>query len=218
MKIYIEKVLDNVARIIGKSISGIINYRNQIRLSILEDKIYSYANAKYFRSFGPGARIARNSIIINPRYISIGSGSTIGYNCTISAWDRDNETNFEPNITIGDNTSIGSECHLTAIKNINIGNGVLLGKKITISDNSHGDTDYIDVSIAPARRKLICKGGVTIEDNVWIGDKVTILSGSSIGYGSIIGANSVVNSVIPPKCVAVGVPARIVRKINKPNS
>jgi lipopolysaccharide O-acetyltransferase len=50
-----------------------------------------------------------------------------------------------------------------------------------------------------------------VEDNVWIGDGVVILPGSHIGEGSIIGANSVVNGVIPKYCSAAGIPARPIR-------
>ena len=53
---------------------------------------------------------------------------------------------------------------------------------------------------------------VVIEDNVWIGENVVILLGCSIGFGSIIGANSVVTGNIPRNSIAVGVPARVIKK------
>ncbi|MDR2406844.1 MAG: sugar O-acetyltransferase, partial [Bacteroidales bacterium] len=56
-------------------------------------------------------------------------------------------------------------------------------------------------------------GSVVIEDNVWIGDKVTILPGVHIGYGSIIGANAVVTKDVPANCVVGGNPAKIIKVI-----
>jgi acetyltransferase-like isoleucine patch superfamily enzyme len=70
----------------------------------------------------------------------------------------------------------------------------------------------------PSERDLYSKGSVTIEDNVWIGDKVTILPNVRIGEGSVIGANSVVTKDIPPFCVAAGNPAKIIRKLNEHKS
>lgn len=203
--------IDYVTKIIGYTISPIFNYRNKIRIGIVFDKIYTYANAKYFNLLDSGARISCSCTFVNPEFVSIGGGSSIGPYSTISVWNIKNTQDINPCIKIGTNTSIGSECHLTAINSITIGNCVLIGKKNTITDNSHGEIDKQNLSIPPAQRKLVSKGPIIIEDNVWIGDKVTILAGSRIGFGAIIGANSVVNGYIPPMCVAVGIPAKIVK-------
>lgn len=57
-----------------------------------------------------------------------------------------------------------------------------------------------------------CKGDINIESDVWIGHGVTILSGSKIGVGSVIGAGAVVRGAIPPYSIAVGVPAKVIKK------
>jgi lipopolysaccharide O-acetyltransferase len=59
---------------------------------------------------------------------------------------------------------------------------------------------------------------VIIEDNVWIGEQVSVLLCVTIGRGSINGANSVVSKSIPSGCIAVGIPARVVKKFNYNNS
>jgi acetyltransferase-like isoleucine patch superfamily enzyme len=127
------------------------------------------------------------------------------------------EQKFTPSITIGDNCSIGEYCHITSINSITIGNGVLTGRWVTITDNSHGSSSLEEFYIQPSKRKLYSKGSVVIEDNVWIGDKVTILPGVHIGYGSIIGANAVVTKDVPANCVVGGNPAKIIKviKINE---
>jgi acetyltransferase-like isoleucine patch superfamily enzyme len=57
-----------------------------------------------------------------------------------------------------------------------------------------------------------CRGDITIGSDVWLGHGVTILSGTNIGVGAVIGAGAVVRGDIPPYSIAVGVPARIVRR------
>ena len=89
----------------------------------------------------------------------------------------------------------------------------MLGKYITITDNSHGESVMEQLDINPIRRPLSSKGSVIIGERVWIGDKVTILPSVKIGNGSIIGSNSVVSKDIPENCVAVGNPAQIIKRI-----
>lgn len=66
---------------------------------------------------------------------------------------------------------------------------------------------------APKYRQLISKP-VIIEKNVWIGEFVSILPGITIGEGSIIGSSAVVNKDIPPFCIAVGVPAKVIKRFD----
>lgn len=84
-----------------------------------------------------------------------------------------------------------------------------------ITDNSHGQTDTPDLNTIPSERPLVTKGPVIIEDNVWIGDKATILPGVRIGRGSIIGANAVVVKSVPPHSLVGGNPATV-RRIMHP--
>ena len=115
-------------------------------------------------------------------------------------------------ITIGDNSHIGDNVHITAINKVSIGNNVLTGRWVTITDNSHGQFSSTELQVSPEERKLYSKGPVVIEDNVWISDKVTICPGVTIGKGSVIGANSVVTKSIPPYSLAVGIPAKVVKQ------
>ena len=87
----------------------------------------------------------------------------------------------------------------------------MTGKKVTITDNSHGRSDIIALLLPPENRTLFSEGPVIIEDNVWIGDKVTILPNICIGRNAIIGANAVVTKSIPANCVAVGIPAKVIK-------
>jgi lipopolysaccharide O-acetyltransferase len=107
--------------------------------------------------------------------------------------------------------------HIAAMKRVEIGNNVLMASKIYISDCMHGDysgvKDDSDPMTPPIEREDSTEP-VRIEDNVWIGESVSILPGVVIGIGSIIGANSVVAKSIPPYVIAVGIPAKPIKKYN----
>ncbi len=153
-------------------------------------------------------------LVVGPDCFSIGEGSIFGKHASLTAWSSYEGFDYSPHVSIGPKCNFGDYLHLTCIDSISIGAGVLTGKWVTITDNSHGTTEEIVESVAPHARKLHSKGPVVIEDNVWIGDKVTILPGVVIGRNSIIGANSVVTAPVPPNCVAAGIPARVISRIS----
>lgn len=146
------------------------------------------------------------------QYFHIGEETSFGKMTVLTAWDEYEGETFLPEVIIGKNCSFGDYLHLTCIKKITIGNHVLTGRWVTISDNGHGNTDYETLQMPPTKRKLSCKGPVEIGNNVWIGDKATILSGVKIGEGSVIAANAVVTKEIPSFCVAAGNPAKIIKQ------
>ena len=151
--------------------------------------------------------------ILGESYISIGSHFVARKRLKLRAFDSFNNQKFTPEIKIGDYVSIETDCHIACINKVEIGNNVLIASKVFISDHIHGLSDYSDIHQPPLLRDLTSKGEVNIGNNVWIGEGVTILSGVTIGDNSIIGANSVVNKSIPSNCVAVGIPAKIVKQI-----
>lgn len=151
------------------------------------------------------------------KYFSIGEGTCFGKMAVLTAWDQYEDEYFTPEVVIGENCNFGDYLHLTCINKIYIGKNVLTGRWVTISDNSHGETDNNTLQIPPIKRKLSCKGPVEIGNNVWIGDKATVLSGVKIGDGAVIAANAVVTKDIPPYSVAAGIPAKIIRQHIKNN-
>jgi lipopolysaccharide O-acetyltransferase len=122
--------------------------------------------------------------------------------------------NFSPSIVIGDNVSISRWTHIAATHSVKIGDGVLIGSRVLITDHNHGAYKKrpSDMAIEPALRPLDEDGAIEIGKNVWIGDGVTVAPGASIGDGAVIGANSVVTGAIPPYAIAAGVPARCIRQ------
>ena len=107
--------------------------------------------------------------------------------------------------------------HITAMECVKIGKNVLLASKIYISDCSHGsysgDQNDSNPNEIPKDRKMFSKP-VVIEDNVWLGEFVSVLPGVTIGNGAIVGANSVVSKNIPANVIAVGSPAKPIKKFN----
>jgi maltose O-acetyltransferase len=105
-------------------------------------------------------------------------------------------------LEVGDRTFINYGVDIAATKLVHIGSDCLIGTHVIILDNDfHGITDRERV---PEARPVI------IANNVWIGNRATILPGVTIGEGSVVGAGSVVTGDIPARSVAVGNPARVI--------
>ena len=175
----------------------------------LPKTLYSRRIVKKFHSCGKGCYFSKFAQLLGAQYIDIGNKTVFADGCYLTAWVRNNQ---QPQITIGSGCSIGSHNHITSTNEIRIGDNLLTGKWVTITDNAHGNSDHESLKIAPGKRPVVSKGPVIIHDNVWIGDKATILPGVEIGEGAIIAANAVVTKDVPPYSVAAGVPARIVKK------
>ena len=185
-------------------------------------KIFTYSLSMRFITFRNALYTAwiRN-FIGNPCSLQGGGGKTIsiGHNTRIEShgilgcWMKYDEQQFTPSITIGDHCLIGEYNHISACNRISIGDGLLTGRFVYIGDNTHGNQSCEEVSIPPIKRKVVSKGEVIIGNNVWIGDKVTILSGVHIGDNVIVAANAVVTKDVPSSCVVAGVPAKIVKEL-----
>jgi lipopolysaccharide O-acetyltransferase len=161
------------------------------------------------------ARIIRFPIDIRGnKFISISNGLTTGRYCRIEAYPNNNKSTV---IIFGENVQMNDFVHITAMNKVHIGNNVLLASKIYISDCSHGFYEGNENDSSPFEHPINRKykvSEVIIKDNVWIGESVSVLPGVTIGQNSIIGANSVVTKDIPDNCIAVGNPAKVVKKYN----
>lgn len=168
----------------------------------------------YTRLAYPKARLIRLPFDIrNRRFIDLGRGLTTGVGCRIEAYSSSNKVT----LIIGNNVQMNDYVHITAMDEVRIGNNVLLASKIYISDCSHGsyvgDADDSSPLSIPKDRNY-AKKKVIIEDNVWLGEFACVLPGVTIGRGTIVGANSVVTKSLPANVIAVGAPARPIKKYN----
>lgn len=120
---------------------------------------------------------------------------------------------FFDSLEIGDNSGIGVNCMLSG--KVTIGNDVMMGPEVFIYTFNHR-FDRTDIPMWKQGHEGIKP--VHIEDDVWIGSRVTILPGVRIGKGSIIGANSVVTKDVMPYSIVGGNPAKLVKvRENKNN-
>ena len=114
---------------------------------------------------------------------------------------------FGSNVHIGDDFYGNVNLTLVDDVEIHIGDSVMIAPNVTLTTTGH--------PVHPSRRVDFARFSepIVIEDKVWIGSNVVVLPGVRIGYGSVIGAGSVVSRSIPPMTVAMGTPCRVVRAI-----
>jgi maltose O-acetyltransferase len=128
---------------------------------------------------------------------SVGDNINLDRNVWIINWD---------NIEIGNNSGLGMNSRIGSVK---IGDNVLMGPECCILTNNH-EFSELNIPIKDQGYKAELK--VIIEDNVWIGQRVIILPGIKIGYGSIVGAGAVVTKNVDPLTIVGGNPAKLIRK------
>lgn len=171
----------------------------------------------HFSSFGSNSIIEINADIQNANCIHLGSDVYIRTGAVLTAWIQYLSVKYAPTIHIGNRCSIGTNVNISAIDRIEIQDDVLIGRWVTIIDHSHGTFTLPDNLINPVERPLVSKGGIVIEEKVWISDKVTICGHVRIGKGAVIGANSVVTKDVPPYTMVAGCPAKIIKTIDVEN-
>jgi acetyltransferase-like isoleucine patch superfamily enzyme len=116
-----------------------------------------------------------------------------------------------PVVTIGDRCLIGRGSGIVGHFSISIGNDVWTGHHVYITDQNHG---YEDITI-PISKQSQPERAVSIGDGSWLGHGSVVLPGVTIGRHVVIGANSVVTKDIPDFSVAVGVPAKVIRRFDE---
>lgn len=152
------------------------------------------------------------------KYIDFGKGLSLGIGCRLEVFSNNREV---PSLVFGSNVQINDYVHIVAMDSVMIGNNVLMASHIFISDNSHGSYkgDENDSSpLIPPIKRHYATSPISIGENSWIGEGVIIMPGTSVGKGCIIGAHSIVRGVIPDYSIAVGNPARIIKKYDFSNN
>jgi acetyltransferase-like isoleucine patch superfamily enzyme len=209
----IKRCVFKLLVLLFKPINKLISYHFiYIRLATVLDRFYSFWIQNEFKKCD--GFVQRGLFLRGGKFIVIGRKTRIDRNNILTAWPL---TSKIPELIIGENCDIGQYNHITCVNRVFIGNGVLTGRWVTITDNSHGNSSYESLRQRPSLRKVESKGEVIIGDNVWIGDKCTILQNVHIGDGVIVAANSVVTKDVPPYSVVGGNPAKVLKKIERNN-
>lgn len=159
-------------------------------------------------------RLIRFPFILRGKsYIDFGKNLTTGFWCRFEVFPKDDDLRIR--LKLGDNIQINDYVHLSAIESVEIGDNCLFASHVYISDNSHGryegGENDSSPDVAPDHREYITSP-VKIGKNCWLGEGVIVMPGVTIGDGCVIGAHSVVTKNIPAASIAVGSPARVVKK------
>ena len=132
-------------------------------------------------------------------HVNIGDFSRIEASGTI--------TKLGVGVRIGSNSSVGSFSFIGGAGGVLIGDDVIMGQFVSFHPANH-NFDQVDISI---RAQGFSQQGIVVEDDCWIGAKVTFLDGAHVGKGCVIAAGAVVRGVIPPYSIAGGIPAKVIK-------
>ncbi|MFZ0596872.1 MAG: acyltransferase [Flavobacterium sp.] len=207
------KVLKKITIIVLRFIYNIVCFFSALRIRLRMNQIYSIWKSNSLKVSGENLFFEYPIYLHGGKYIEIGDCFNSSLRFRLEAYDEHLGYQFTPKIIIGNNVSINSDCHIGAVNEIIIEDGVLIASKVFITDHYHGEISSEGILIPPSERKLFSKGPVKIEKNVWIGEGVAILPNVTIGENSIIGANSVVTKDIPKNSVVGGNPAKVIRTL-----
>ena len=206
-----NSVFKTILKAIARAVSYVYSPALCRSLGRLKNVVYSGWISREF-AHAEGVSFSTGLSLIGADKISIGRGTGLGHNGVLQAWTSRDGCRFTPSITIGRDCWIGDNFNISAVNSITIGDNVLTGRFVTILDNSHGNLSERSMSVPPLQRPPVSKGPVTIGNNVWIGDKATILAGVTVGNGAVIAANSVVTHDVAPMTCVAGCPAKPIIK------
>jgi acetyltransferase-like isoleucine patch superfamily enzyme len=169
------------------------------------------ARARRFGRFGEGTSISfPPGDVIGPQAIRIGERCAIGAEVSLAAGfpAQTFPDVCEPVITIGDRCSIGRGGFLVGLASIVLEDDVTIAPNVYITDHNHTYTDLW----LPIGQQWPEQADVRIGEGCWLGTRVIVLPGTTIGRHVTVAGGSVVRGEIPPYSVIAGVPARVVRQ------
>jgi acetyltransferase-like isoleucine patch superfamily enzyme len=186
---------------------------------VLRKKCFPYL----LRRSGTGVMFGRNMCVRSPGRITLGDNVVFDDGVVLDAKGESGEgivigsnvwigrntilTGYNGTIRVGDQVSIGPFCTLASHSRIEIGSNVSISPYCSIQPGTKDTSDTGGGLLDKPRISI----GNRIGDNVWIGAGVVLLDAVEIGDDVIIGAGAVVRDSIPPRSIAVGIPARVVR-------
>ena len=162
-----------------------------------------------FRAFGAGSQLLPPAAVTAPHRIEIGRDVQILGGSWLSVVEETSQQRFDPRLRIGDRTRIGSGFVVACIGSVDIGVDVLMADRVFIGDASHG---YKDPRRPIMEQPMSEPRPVRIGDGAFLGVGVIVLPGVSVGQNACVGAGAVVTADVPARSVAVGNPARVIRR------
>lgn len=178
---------------------------------------------RLFKKFGRGVIIGRNVIFRHPHRISLEDNVTIDDNCILDGRGAGpSGLVLEDNVLINRNcmllakagpirfgrrTSLGSNSVIVSMDGVELGEAVLTAGGCYLSAGAY----KFDSAEAVMDQEAYTMGPIRIERKAWLGTRVTVLDGVTIGENAVIGACALVNRDIPARAIAVGVPVKVIR-------
>jgi len=200
-----DSVLDPVRRVAGDAVQSAWDLVQ--RFGTIGPR---HRRARRFRFFGDGSAICFPvTALYGERYIRLGARTIIGPHATLSAGvSPDHVLARDTVVSIGDRCLIGRGSGIVAHESVEIGDDVFTGHHVYITDANHG---YADVNV-PIGLQFAPPRAVRVGAGSWLGHGTIVLPGSNIGRHVVIGAGAVVAGDLPDFSVAVGNPARVIRR------
>jgi lipopolysaccharide O-acetyltransferase len=166
----------------------------------------------FSKIFFPTARIVRYPFYIrNEGILNIGVGFSANAGLVLDVFGKNSQ------LIIGNNVMANYRLHIGSAKFIKIGSNTLFGSDCTVMDHFHGSYrgEYqSDPLVPPVKRDLVSLP-IVIGNNCWFGDRVFVMPGVTIEDGVVVGAGSIITKDLPENCLAIGAPARIIKKFSK---
>jgi len=168
-----------------------------------------HRRARRFAHFGARSAICFPvAALFGERSIELGEGCIIGPYSTLSSGVSPDDVRDGPVVTIGDRCVIGKGSGVVGHQRVEIGDDVWTGHHVYVTDANHG---YVD-PVEPVGRQFAAPRPVRIGSGSWLGHGALVLGGATIGEHVVVGAGAVVTGDLPDYSVAVGNPARVIRR------
>ncbi len=179
---------------------------------------------RLFASCGRGVVFGRNVVLRHPSRIRIGSNVIIDDNVVLDAKGGGDGITIGDNvliarntilsckggsIRIGDNTNIGMNCLFQSESRLEIGENVVMASYCYLVAGGNHGIERTDIPII--QQPSVSRGGIVIEKNCWLGARVTVIDGVTVGRDSVLAAGAVVIRDVPEFSIAGGVPAKVLK-------
>lgn len=181
-------------------------------ISRLKEALEDVAKTVKFRRANPKVSLGRGVRFRLPQYVSCEETVSIGEGSRLYCWDSYGGAPLPktPKLSIGRGTRVTRNLTIQCAGSVRIGCDVLIASDVFIIDYNHG----LDPALASYLSNPLQVKFVEVCDGAWIGNNVVILPGVRIGRKAVVGAGSVVSRSIPDYCIAVGNPAKVVKRFD----
>lgn len=178
-------------------------------------RIYMFSFKFFFiirvKAIGKNCFIGRRAQINKPKYIELKNNIRIGNDARISIYNKFNNEKLSPILKIGNNVYAGNHLTILVADEVIIEDDVLMASYIMISSENHGINPEGNLNYS---KQNLTTNPVKIKEGAWIGEKVSILPGVTIGKKAIVGTMSVVTKDVPDYTIVGGIPAKVLKKYN----